>query len=82
MKSILKIMEIIMLCCVFLQFLPEASCSLRVLQLPVSVSVCPCVYQSLACPHNNSSSGQARITKFGVQVQKTLVEAPIVLEGD
>ena len=42
------------------------------------MSVCPCVYQSLACPHDNSSSGQARITKFGVQVQKTLVKVPIV----
>ena len=32
----------------------------------VSVRVsCVCVYQSLACPHDNSSAVQARITKFG-----------------
>ena len=61
-------------------FLPEASFGLRVLSLPASV--CPCVYQSLACPHDNSSSRQARITKFSVQVQKTLVKVPIVLGGD
>ena len=30
----------------------------------VSVCVCLCVYQSLACPHDNSSAVQARITKF------------------
>ena len=54
----------------------------RCLRLCVRVSVCPCVYQSLACPHDNSSSGQGRITKFGVQVQKTLVKVPIVLGGD
>ena len=30
----------------------------------VSVSVSVCVYQSLACPHDNSSAVQARITKF------------------
>ena len=42
------------------------------------VSVCPCVYQSLACPHDNSSSGQARFTKFSEQVHKTLAKVPIV----
>ena len=31
---------------------------------PVCVSVSVCVYQSLACPHDNSSAVQARITKF------------------
>ena len=48
------------------QFLPEASFGLRVLSSPLSVylSVCVCVYQSLACPHDNSSAVQARITKF------------------
>ena len=40
-----------------------------------------CVYKSLACLHDNSSSGQARITKCGVQVQKTLVKVPIVSGG-
>ena len=60
-------------------FLPEASFGLRVLSSPVSMclSVCPrvcicicvcvraCVCQSLACPHDNLSPVQARITKFG-----------------
>ena len=52
----------------------------------VCVSVCPCVrecvYQSRACPHNNSPLVQARITKFGTKVQKTLVKVPIVLGDD
>ena len=48
----------------------------------VCVSVCPCVYQSLACPHDNSSAGQARITKFGSEIQSTLVKMPIVFGGD
>ena len=48
------------------QFLPKASFGLRVLSSPLSVylSVCVCVYQSLACPHDNSSAVQAKITKF------------------
>ena len=45
----------------------------------VCVSVCSCVYQSFACPHDNLSSRQARITKFSVRVQNTLVKVPIVL---
>ena len=60
-------------------FLPEASFGLRVLSLPVSV--CVCVYQSLACPDDNSSPVQARITKFGPEKQNTLVKFPIVLGG-
>ena len=60
-------------------FLPGNSFGLQVLSLPTSV--CPCVYKSLACLHDNSSSGQARITKCGVQVQKTLVKVPIVSGG-
>ena len=48
----------------------------------VCVSGCPCVYQSLACPHDNSSAGQARITKFGSEIQNTLVKMPIVFGGD
>ena len=31
------------------------------------------VYHSRACPHDNSPLVQARITKFGTKVQKTLV---------
>ena len=33
--------------------------------LCVCPCVCVCVYQSLACPHDNSSAVHARITKFG-----------------
>ena len=53
-------------------FLPEASFGLRVLSSPLSVylSVCLCVYQSLACPHDNSSAVQARITKFENRCKK------------
>ena len=69
-----------------LQFLPEASFGLRVLSLPASVcvclSVCLSVCQSLACPHDNSGPIQARITKFGPKMQKTLVKVPIVLWTD
>ena len=56
------------------QFLPLASFGLRVLLLPASVcvSMCLCVYQSLACPHDNSGTIQTRITKFGPKMQKTL----------
>ena len=54
----------------------------------VCVSVCPCfrvsacVYQSQACPHGNSLLVQARITKLGTKVQKTLVKVPIVFGPD
>ena len=44
-------------------FLPEASFGLQVLSLPASVRVC--MYQSLACPRENSGPVQARIPKFG-----------------
>ena len=37
----------------------------------VCVSVSVCAYQSLACPHDNSSPVQARITKFRSEVQNT-----------
>ena len=49
--------------------LPEASFGLRVLSLPASVCLCvrQCVHQSRACPQDNSSRVQARITKFGVK---------------
>ena len=44
--------------------------------------LCVCMYQSLACPHDNSSPVQARITKFGPEKQNTLVKIPIVLGGN
>ena len=45
-------------------------------------SVITCVYQSRACPHNNSSPVQARINKFGPDVQNTLIKVPIVFGDD
>ena len=51
----------------------------RCLRLCVCVSVCLCVCQSRVCPRDNSSPVQARITKFGAQMQNTLVKVPIVL---
>ena len=45
-------------------------------------SVCVCVYQSRVCPHDNSSPIQARITKFGPEMQNTLVWAPLVFGDD
>ena len=47
-----------------------------------SVCPCVCVYQSRACPHDNSSPSQARITKFGQEMQNTLVWVPIVCGDD
>ena len=46
------------------------------------VCVCVCGYQSRACPSDNSSSIQARIAKFGPDVQNTLVKVLIVLGDD
>ena len=46
----------------------------------VSVSVCVC--QSRACPHDNSPLVQARITRFGTKVQKTLVNVPLIFWDD
>ena len=52
----------------------------------VCVSVCSCVrvcvYQSRACLHDNSPRFQARITKFGTEVQKTFVKVPIDFGDD
>ena len=48
----------------------------------VSVRVSVCVYQSLACPHDNSSAVYARITKCGWETQNTLVKMPIIFRGD
>ena len=67
---------------IYCPFLPEASFGLRVLSSPASVGLCVCVYQSRACPHDNSSPIQARITKFGPEMQNTLVWVPIVLGDD
>ena len=52
------------------------------LRLWVCVWVCVCVYQSRACPDDNSSPIQARIAKFGPEMQNTLVWVPIVLGDD
>ena len=46
------------------------------------VCVCLCVRQSWACPSDNSSTVQARITKFGPERQNTLVKIPIVFWGN
>ena len=51
-----------MMISIALPFLPEASFGLRVLSWPLSVYLSVCVYQSLACPHDDSSAVQARIT--------------------
>ena len=48
----------------------------------VRVCVCQSVCQSLACPRDNLGPVQARITKFGPKMQKTLVKVPIVLGGN
>ena len=64
---------------IFITFLPEARFDLRELSsaasvcLPVCPCVCVCVCQSHACPHDNSSAVQVRVSKFGSQVQSTLV---------
>ena len=43
--------------------------------------MCLCVRLSLACPRDNLSPVQARITKFGPEEQNTLVKIPIVFLG-
>ena len=48
----------------------------------VCVCVCVCVCQSHACPRDNLEPVQARITKFGPKMQKTMVKVPIVLWTD
>ena len=70
--------------CILLSFLPEASFGLRVLSSPASVGLCVrvYVYQSRACPDDNSSPIQARITIFRPEMQNTLFEVPIVLGDD
>ena len=63
--------------------LPEANIGPRVLSLPacvcVCLSVCLSVCQSLGYPRDNPWPVQARITKFGSDVLKTLVKILIVL---
>ena len=39
------------------------------------VSVCLCVRQSRACPRDNSSTVQARLTKVGLEMKNTLIRA-------
>ena len=66
------------------KFFAETSFGLWVLLLPLSVCLWVCVsvslfvYQSQACPADNSSPVQARATKFGQTMQNTLVQIPIV----
>ena len=50
--------------------------------LRLCVCVCLSVCQSFACPRDNLGPIQARITKFGPKMQKTLVKVPIVLWTD
>ena len=59
---------------------PESSFGLLVLSLHPSVYPCVrvSVYQSLACSHDNSRPVQARATKFGPNVQNTLVKVSIL----
>ena len=45
----------------------------------VCVTVRVCVYQSLACPHDNSGPVEAMVTKCGPKVRNTLVKISIVL---
>ena len=47
----------------------------------VIVSAHVCVYQSLACPHDNSSAVQDSITKCGAEVQNTLIKNAVI-SGD
>ena len=53
-----------------------------VLLLLVSVCVCLCVYQPQACLCDNLWPIQARITKFGPEMQNTLVKIHIVFGVD
>ena len=48
----------------------------------VGLSVCLYVCQSLACLRDNSGPIQARMTKFGLHMQKTSVKGPFVLWTD
>ena len=48
----------------------------------VIACMCPCVRQSWACLHDNSSQVQARITKFGPKMQNIWLKFPIVFRTD
>ena len=50
--------------------------------LSLCVCLCLCVCVSIACPHDNSSPVQARITKVCPEKQNTLAKIPIVLGGN
>ena len=67
---------------IHLHFLPEDSFGLQVLSLPASVCVCAYVCQSQPCRQDNTSPIQARIIKFGLEVENTLIKTHIVLGGD
>ena len=61
------------------QFLPRPVLAFgycRCLRLSV------CVRQPPACPHHNSLPIRARFTKFGPEVQNSLVKIPIILSGN
>ena len=64
------------------KLLPKASFGIQVLLLPASVCVSLRANHELACPHDNSSTVQSRIPKFGPEMQNTLVKVPVVLWGD
>ena len=55
------------------------SAGFQVMLFPASVCVCVLVSvcEPWACLHNSSSPGQARITKFGPEVQNTLVKVSV-----
>ena len=60
------------------QFWPSGVVIYLRLCVYVYLSVC----QSHECPRNNSGPVQARITKFGPKMQKTLVRVPVILWTD
>ena len=64
------------------QFLAFRFCHRLRLCVCQCVRVSVCVYQSLACPHDNSSVVHAKITKFGWETQNTLRKMPIIFGGD
>ena len=71
LRLVKKIHDIYVWCVVTRgQFWPSANSPASVC---LSVCPCVCVYQWLACPHNNSSTIQARITKFGSVANVALV---------
>ena len=59
-------------------FLAFGYCCLR-LCVCVCLGVCPSVCQSRACPRDNSWPVQARVTKFGPNVQNILVKGQLTL---